>query len=287
MPTILLSNDDGIAAAGLEVLEAITQKLTKDYWVVAPEMEQSGAGHSLSLHAPVRVREISKKRYAVSGTPTDCVLLALKEIIPKASLRGVTTTKQSRRSKLDRHASLAMTVGIDLVLSGVNRGSNVGDDVTYSGTVAAAMEATNLEVPAIALSQLYDEKHEIYWETAAHHAPAIIQKLVKHGWPKGVFINLNFPACAPKKVKGVRLCPQGKRIVNVNLTGRLDPKGRPYYWLGGERDNTADKPGVDIDLLHKGYITITPISMDMTDYNVLQAMQAAFVIPVKAGIQSF
>jgi 5'-nucleotidase len=198
----------------------------------------------------VRVREISKKRYAVSGTPTDCVLLALKEIIP---------AKQK----------------IDLVLSGVNRGSNVGDDVTYSGTVAAAMEATNLEVPAIALSQLYDEKHEIYWETAAHHAPAIIRKLVKHGWPKGVFINLNFPACTPKKVKGVRLCPQGKRIVNVNLTGRLDPKGRPYYWLGGERDNTADKPGVDVDLLHKGYITITPISMDMTDYNVLQAMQAS------------
>ncbi|MCE2927424.1 MAG: 5'/3'-nucleotidase SurE [Rickettsiales bacterium] len=247
---ILLSNDDGIAAAGLEVLEAITQKLTKDYWVVAPETEQSGAGHSLSLHAPVRVREISKKRYAVSGTPTDCVLLALKEIIP---------AKQK----------------IDLVLSGVNRGSNVGDDVTYSGTVAAAMEATNLEVPAIALSQLYDEKHEIYWDTAAHHAPAIIRKLVKHGWPKGVFINLNFPACTPKKVKGVRLCPQGKRIVNVNLTGRLDPKGRPYYWLGGERDNTADKPGVDVDLLHKGYITITPISMDMTDYNVLQAMQAS------------
>ncbi len=290
---ILLSNDDGIAAAGLAVLEEITKKLTRDYWVVAPETEQSGAGHSLSLHAPVRVREITKKRYAVSGTPTDCVLLALKEIIPSSCGRR-SRSAGSRDMVKDPvlHASHGHRI-VDLVLSGVNRGSNVGDDVTYSGTVAAAMEATNLEVPAIALSQLYDEKHEIYWETAAHHAPSIIKQIYQSfmtptpalphkgggsrgGWPKGVFINLNFPACLPKKVKGIRLCPQGKRIVNVNLTGRLDPKGRPYYWLGGERDNTADKPGVDIDLLHKGYITITPISMDMTDYGVMEKMQANF-----------
>ena len=95
------------------------------------------------------------------------------------------------------------------------------------------------------------------------------------GWPRGTFINLNFPACAPAKVKGVRVCPQGKRIVTVNLTGRLDPKGRPYYWLGGERDNTADKPGVDVDLLHEGYITVTPISMDMTDYETMAQIQSS------------
>ena len=164
---------------------------------------------------------------------------------------------------------------IDLVLSGVNRGSNVGDDITYSGTCAAAMEATNLEVPAIALSQLYDDKSETDWSVAEHFAPGLIRQLLAVGWPKGVFINLNFPACSVAEVKGVRVCAQGKRIVNVNLTGRLDPKGRPYYWLGGERDNTADRPGVDVDLLHQGYITVTPISMDMTAYALMEAMDRA------------
>jgi 5'-nucleotidase len=245
---ILVANDDGISASGLAVLERIAAKLSKNVWVVAPEQEQSGAGHSLSLHLPVRVRKLDKKRYAVSGTPTDCVLLALKEIIP---------VKEK----------------IDLVLSGVNRGSNVGDDITYSGTVAAAMEGTNLGVPSIALSQLCDGREEVHWPTAEKFAPELIKKLVKQGWPKGTFINLNFPDCTPGKVKGVKVCPQGKRIVNVNLTGRVDPKGRPYYWLGGERDNTADRPGVDVDLLHKNYITVTPISMDMTDYPVIDALK--------------
>jgi 5'-nucleotidase len=249
-PRLLLSNDDGIGAPGLAALERIAAQINPDYWVVAPETEQSGAGHSLSLHAPVRVRKIAEKRYAVSGTPTDCVLLALKEII---QARGA----------------------IELVLSGVNRGSNVGDDITYSGTCAAAMEATNLEVPAIALSQLYDEKSEPNWHVAEHFAPELIRKLIAVGWPKGVFINLNFPACEVAQVKGVRVCAQGKRIVNVNLTGRVDPKGRPYYWLGGERDNTADKPGVDVDLLHQGYITVTPISMDMTEYRLMDSLAGA------------
>ena len=250
LPRILLSNDDGIHASGLAALERIAKKISKDYWVVAPEQEQSGAGHSLSLHLPVRVRKIAAKRYAVSGTPTDCVLLALREIIPQ---------KQK----------------IDLVLSGVNRGSNAGDDITYSGTVAAAMEGTNLDVPAIALSQLCGASEKVHWETAEKFAPGLIKKLVAQGWPKGTFINLNFPDCPPGKVKGVRVCPQGKRIVSVNLTGRVDPKGRPYYWLGGERDNKADKPGVDVDWLHKGYITITPISMDMTDYPVMDKLITA------------
>lgn len=247
-PRILLSNDDGINATGLVVIEKIAAQLSKDVWVVAPEQEQSGAGHSLTLHLPVRVHKHAQKRYSVSGTPTDCVLMGLKEIIPAK-------TK------------------IDLVLSGVNRGSNVGDDITYSGTVAAAMEGTNLEVPSIALSQLCNDKDPVHWETAERFAPGIIKKLLKTGWPKGTFINLNFPACAPSKVKGVRVCPQGKRIVNVNLTGRVDPKGRPYYWLGGERDNTADKPGVDVDLLHQNYITVTPISMDMTNYAVMDTIK--------------
>jgi 5'-nucleotidase len=248
---ILVSNDDGIYAPGLKVLERIAHKLSKDVWTVAPETEQSGAAHSLSLHLPVRSRKLAAKRYAVSGTPTDCVLLALKELIP------------------------AKTKKVDLVLSGVNRSSNVGDDITYSGTVAAAMEGTNLEVPSIALSLLCGDQGEARWTTAEQHAPALIKKLVKAGWPKNTLININFPDCAPDKVKGIRYCAQGKRLVNVSLSSRVDPKGRPYYWLGGERDNTADRPGVDIDLLDQDFITVTPLGMDLTDYRTLERLRKA------------
>lgn len=242
---ILVTNDDGINAPGLTVLEAIARKISDDIWVVAPEQEQSGAGHSLTLHNPVRVRKIEAKRFAISGTPTDCVLLAQKEIL--------------RNEKKP----------FDLVLSGVNRGSNAGDDVTYSGTVAAAMEATLLNIPAMALSLLFYDGKTIHWETAQKHAPAILKKLLKEGWPKGSFVNLNFPACTPDKVKGIASAAQGKRIMSVALTERADPRGRPYFWIGGDRDNSVEDAGVDIARLDAGFITVTPIQMDMTDYPTL------------------
>lgn len=246
---ILLSNDDGIAAPGLEVLERIAKALTEDIWVAAPETEQSGAGHSLTLHVPVRVRQVSQQRYAISGTPTDCVLLALREIIKDKK--------------------------VDLVLSGVNRGSNVGDDVTYSGTIAAAMEGTILGVPSIAMSQLYDDAEEVHWATAEHFAPGLITKLVSAGWPEHTLININFPNCPPDKVKGVKVSPQGKRLVNVALSERVDPKGRPYFWLGGERNNDSDNPESDIAMLEAGYITVTPITLDLTDYKTMEKVRRA------------
>lgn len=244
---ILVTNDDGINADGLAALERIAAKLSKDVWVVAPEQEQSAAAHSLTVHLPVRLRKISARRFAVSGTPTDCVLLATQVAIP---------VKQKK---------------IDLVLSGINRGSNVGDDVTYSGTIAAAMEGTMLEIPSIALSQLGDGKMQ--WETTVQHAPKLIKKLLAAGWPKNTLINLNFPDCAPAKVKGVKVCPQGKRLMRVNLSERVDPKGRPYFWIGGERDDRPSHPGVDIDWLEKGYITVTPINMDLTDYPTMEKIR--------------
>jgi len=249
---ILVTNDDGINAEGLQVLERVAHTLSKDVWTVAPEQEQSGAGHSLTLHVPVRLRKIDERHFAVSGTPTDCVLLALQEVIP------------------------VKKKPVDLLLSGINRGSNAADDVTYSGTIAAAMEGTILHVPSIALSQLTEGRAEVNWKTAEKHAPALIKKLVAGGWPAGILININFPDCAPAKVKGIRLCPQGKRRVGVALSERVDPKGRPYFWLGGDRDNTANKPGVDIDFLHKGYITITPLCLDLTDYKTMEKMQKSF-----------
>ncbi len=248
---ILVTNDDGIGARGLESLEKIARALSDDVWVVAPETEQSGAGHSLTLHTPVRVRKISAKRYAVLGTPTDCVLLALKQIIP---------AKQK----------------VTLILSGVNRGSNAGDDVTYSGTIAAAMEGCILGVPSVALSLLYDDAEKIQWGTVEKHAPAIIKNLLQKPWPSNTLINLNFPDKTAAKVKGVKVCAQGKRVMNIKLGERVDPKGRPYYWLGGDRDNTPEKPNVDLDFLAKGYITVTPIGMDMTDYKTLAVLDKLF-----------
>ncbi len=244
---ILVSNDDGLNAPGLEVLERIARTLSDDVWVAAPEQEQSGAAHSLTLHLPLRIRKLKEKRYAISGTPTDCVLMALRQIIKDKP--------------------------VDLVLSGVNRGSNIGDDITYSGTVAAAMEGTNLDVPSIALSQSGESREQIYWETAEKFAPDVIRALVKAGWPKNTLINVNFPDCKPGEVKGTRICPQGKRLVNVALAERIDPKQRPYYWLGGERDNTADRPGVDLAMLAENFITVTPLGMDLTDYKTMEHLR--------------
>lgn len=272
---ILVTNDDGINAEGLKILEKIALAISDDVWVVAPEAEQSGVAHSLTLHLPVRVRKISPRRFAVGGTPTDCVLLAIKEIIP--SLRGAKATKQSSSNKMDRHGSsnLAKT-SVNLILSGINHGSNVGDDVTYSGTIAAAMEGSILNVPSIALSMVNGDASRFNWKTAQKHAPGLIKKLLKTGWEDNVLINMNFPNCPPDKLKGVQVCPQGKRIMNINLSERTDPKGRPYFWLGGERDNTPEKPDVDIDYLQNGYITITPICMDLTDYKSLEKIRSIF-----------
>jgi 5'-nucleotidase len=248
---ILITNDDGIYAPGLQVLERIARVLSEDIWICAPEQEQSGASHSLSLHLPVRLRKLDDQRFAVSGTPTDCVLLALREAVP---------VKEQP---------------VKLLLSGVNRGSNAADDVTYSGTVAAAMEGTILNVPSIALSQLFEDGGDLHWDTAEQHAPDLIKKLAAVGWPRNTLININFPDCPADKVKGIRICPQGKRKVSVGHAERVDLKGRPYYWIGGDRDNAADKPGVDVELLYQGYITVTPLDMDMTDYSSIEHLKAA------------
>ena len=175
---ILVTNDDGIHAEGLEVLERIARQLSDDVWVVAPESDQSGVAHSLSLSNPLRLRQISDRRFAVAGTPTDCVIMAARSILAEAKP--------------------------DLVLSGVNRGSNVAEDVTYSGTIAAAMEGTLLGIPSIAISQAYmpGNRDVIHWDCAEHHAPGIIRRLLEEGIPEDVLFNLNFPNVGPGEVKG-------------------------------------------------------------------------------------
>ncbi len=248
---ILVTNDDGIDADGLEALEAVARELSDDVWVVAPQTEQSAKSHSLTMHEPIRIHQYDERRFAVKGTPADCVLLACMEVMP------------------DKRP--------DLILSGINRGMNVAEDVTYSGTIAAAMEGALLEIPSIALSMAYSQRDQFDWRTPKAHAPEIIRELIKTGWPDGNLVNINFPARPPEGVEGVKVCPQGRRKIGEKLDKRHDPKGRPYFWIGGPCDEPYDDhPGADYMQLQKGYITVTPLQMDLTNYRALEDIREQF-----------
>lgn len=250
---ILLSNDDGIHAPGLKALMKIAKELTNDIWVVAPEAEQSGAAHSITLSKPLRIRKLSAKRYAVDGTPTDCMALGLMKIMK------------------DKKPTL--------MLSGVNHGSNLGEDVTYSGTVAAAMEATLLGIPSIALSQTVNhDGGPIRWSTAEHFAPELIRRLLTAGWPKNVLININFPNLTKDAIRGVALVRQGLRYQGRGeLKEWKDPVGRPYYWLLGAIGE-PNRYDTDSDLVQnlQGMITISPLHLDLTHYETLSHLKDVF-----------
>jgi 5'-nucleotidase len=235
---ILLTNDDGIAAPGLKTLERIARQLSRDVWVVAPELEQSGAGHSLTLRRPLRIRQLGRRRFAVDGTPTDAVLLAVNQI-----MRAAKPT---------------------LVLSGVNRGGNLGEDVTYSGTIAAAMEATLLGVPAIALSLEVAQGKPTRWDAVEAHAPRVVRALAAAGWPADVFLNVNFPNRPPDQVGPVEIARQGRRKIGDQLGERLDLRGEHYYWIGPMRSEEPTKPGTDLAAVNDGRIAVTPLHLDLT-----------------------
>jgi len=235
---VLVTNDDGIHAPGLRSLEQIARGLSDDVWVCAPEIEQSAASHSLTIARPLRIRHVSERRYAVDGGPTDCVLLAIEQV-------------------LSDHKP-------DLVLSGVNRGGNTGEDVTYSGTVAAAMEATLLGRRGIALSQEFADGHPVKWATAEHFAPDVIRRLVGFSWPVDTLMNVNFPDAVVGSVKGVRAVRQGRRKLGYRLEERIDPRGRSYVWIGSSRQNPFFEGDNDIVLVQDGYITVTPLFLDLT-----------------------
>lgn len=247
---ILISNDDGINAPGIKVLERIARTLSNDVWVVAPELEQSAAAHSLTIRRPLRVRQVSRRRFAVDGTPTDAVLLGIRHVL---------------RGKLP-----------DLVLSGVNRGANLGDDVTYSGTVAAAMEATLLGVPAIALSQEGRHNQPIHWPTAEHYAPQVIRRVMAVGWGRNVLVNVNFPDRPVAEVTGIEVVRQGKRKIGDELVERIDPRGDPYVWIGAQRLEDRAEAGTDLEAVFRGAISITPLCIDMTHRDTIGRLRTAF-----------
>jgi 5'-nucleotidase len=248
---ILITNDDGIHADGLAALERIARRLAEDVWVAAPEHEQSGASRALTLSEPLRVRKLGEQRFAISGTPTDCVMLAVEELL-----------KDHRP---------------DLVLSGVNRGHNTAEDVTVSGTVAGAIQGMALGVPAIALSQALAVFHDdvvAHWETAEAYAPGIIQRLLEVGWPKDVIININFPNRPPDEVDSVEVTRQGFRdIHNMKAEKRTDLRGRDYYWMGFTARRPTVAEGTDLAAVLAGRISVTPLHIDLTHAPTVHALK--------------
>lgn len=247
---ILITNDDGIHAEGLAVLERVAAQLCDDIWVVAPETDQSGLAHSLTLNDPLRLREITPRRFALRGTPTDCVIMGVTHV-------------------LDRKP--------DLVLSGINAGHNIADSVTYSGTVAGAMEGTVLGIRAIALSQAYNfeaQKRVIPWEVTETFAPDLLKKLIKTQLPDNTFLNVNFPHCAPQDVQGISATVQGRTDMAMYTEERFDGRGTPYYWLrfkGAMRETGTNS---DFAALQANKISVTPLTLDLTAQHAMGAVEA-------------
>ena len=238
---ILITNDDGIHSPGLEACKEIARSLGSEIWVVAPEIDQSGVSHSLSLNDPLRLREIGERTYAVKGTPTDCVIMAARHIMPNKP---------------------------DLLLSGVNRGRNAAEDVTYSGTVAGAMEGAVLGIPSFALSQGYSfaTKKLPPWETSVRFAPDIIRRVLDEGMPRDVLVNINFPDCPPDEVAGIAVSCQGKRDQELlRIEARHDGRGNPYFWIAFARAMAEAPPGSDLHALGQKRIAVTPLRLDLTD----------------------
>jgi 5'-nucleotidase len=251
---ILLTNDDGVNASGLKVLETIAAGFSDDIWVVAPAEEQSGAGHSLTLTKPVRLRKLGERRFCVSGTPTDSVMMGLAHIM-----------KDHRP---------------DLILSGVNRGANLGEDVTYSGTVSAAMEGALAGIPSIALSQSYAREgmgDTVPFAAAQAWAERVLAPLLATPMAPRTLVNINFPALAPEAVKGIRVVQQGLRDYGrLRIDKRTDPRGYDYFWFG--LGPMVETPGhsTDLEAIADGYVAVTPLHLDLTHTPSMAGLRALY-----------
>lgn len=235
---ILITNDDGFRAEGLRVLEQVAMELSDDVWVVAPEQDQSGTSHSISLYHPLRVYSEDDRHHSVAGTPSDCVMLAVQHIL------------RDRRP--------------DLILSGINRGANIADSVPYSGTVGGAMTGLLMGIPSIALSQVFTDRTQLRWDTSARLAPSLIRELMERGWPEDVCLNINFPDLPVEEVQGVRITRQGRgSIRGVQVEERWDNRGLAYYWLGFSR--APDKvvgEDTDVAAIRGGYVSVNPLRFE-------------------------
>ena len=234
MPVVVLTNDDGVHAPGLAALEKALAELG-DVYVVAPEREQSACGHALTLHRPLRALPMGERRFSVNGTPSDCVNMAVLGFLPETPV---------------------------LIVSGINHGANLGDDVTYSGTVSAAMEGTILGVPSIAVS-LVDGGD---FEAAGRVARLIAMRVLVGGLPGNTLLNVNVP---PKPPRGIRMTRLGHRVYKEKIVEQADPRGRSHYWIGGGEARWDDVDGTDMGAVHDGYVSLTPLHLDLTNHRAL------------------
>lgn len=250
---ILLTNDDGYSAPGLFVLEKIAAHFSDDIWVCAPHDEQSGAGHSLTLTRPVRLKQHAEKRFSVTGTPSDAVAMALKKVLPGKP---------------------------DLILSGVNRGANLGDDVTYSGTVSAALEGALAGVRSIALSQVYAKEgmgDSVPFEVAEAWGAKALAPLIEMPFAERTLINVNFPALPASQVKGIRVVRQGFHdYARGSLIESTDPRGYPYFWFGLHSIEPTPAHDTDLEAIADGYVAVTPLHVDLTHDASLRAMSGLY-----------
>ena len=236
---ILIVNDDGIEAEGLKLLTELAREISEDVWVVAPDDERSGFSHSISMTVPIRVRKLDERRYSVKGTPTDCALLAIYDFMGEAKPT--------------------------VLLSGINRGANLAEDITYSGTAAAAMEGALLGVRSIALSQVFTIGGEAPWATARRFAPEILRQLLACDWEPGSFVNVNFPDCPPEAVKGLQVTTQGRRLPgSFRPVRRVDERNFPYYWIKLAYETGELEAGTDLAAIAENAISVTPMHLDLT-----------------------
>jgi 5'-nucleotidase len=250
---ILLTNDDGIFAPGLIVLEAIARQFSDDVWIVAPAEEQSGAGHSLTLSRPVRLRQHDARRFSVAGTPTDAVMMALREVMPAAP---------------------------DLILSGVNRGANLGDDVTYSGTVSAAIEGALAGIRSIALSQVYASEgmgDAVPFGAAEAWGAKVIAPLLDAPFAPRTLVNINFPAIPADQVKGIRVVRQGFHDYSRGtVVEGIDPRGYRYFWFGLNGIEHTPGHATDLEAIQDGFVAVTPLQLDLTHEGSLSELAGRF-----------
>lgn len=240
MKRILISNDDGAYAPGIKALQKALEPLGETH-VVAPDREQSASSHSLTLARPLRVAKVAENWYAVDGTPSDAVHLAVN--------------------------GLYKGQPFDLLVAGINAGGNMGDDITYSGTVSAAMEGTLLGIPSFAIS--LNSRNGYLWESAAAYAAKIARYILEQGLPTGILLNVNVPNLPLDQIKAYRLTHQGKRIYGDAVVEKTDPRGESYFWIGGQELGFEPIPGSDLQAVSDGDVSITPIHLDLTHYEIL------------------
>lgn len=247
MSVILVSNDDGVHAPGIISLFRAMKELG-DAYIIAPDRERSAASHSLTLHKPLRVEEINERVYSINGTPTDCVILGVNKLLPERP---------------------------SFIVSGINKGGNLGDDITYSGTVSAAIEGTLMGIPSFAISLVTGTEHTLtlHFDTASECAIKIGRYILEKSLPHETLLNINVPNVHKNKILGAKFTRQGKMLYNNSIKDILDPKGKKHYWIGGSQPYLDHADDTDIQAVRRGYISITPIKIDLTNYQALDFLK--------------